>query len=257
MALLEGKRILVTGVLTDDSIAYRIAELAQREGADIILTGAGRGLSLTKRVARHLPSPPEVMELDVTTPAHVDQVRDELYRRWGGLDGLVHSIAFAPQSCIGGKFLEAPWDDVKVALEVSAYSLKLLATGFLGLMQAAGAGSVVGLDFDAAVAWPGYDWMGVCKAALESTARYLARDLGPHRVRVNLVSAGPLRTVAAKAIPGIERFEGAWAARAPLGWDMTDTEPAAKACIALLSDLFPATTAEIVHVDGGYHAVGA
>ncbi|HET9059023.1 MAG TPA: enoyl-ACP reductase FabI [Acidimicrobiales bacterium] len=257
MALLEGKRILVTGVLTDDSIAYRIAELAQKEGADIVLTGAGRGLSLTKRVAKYLPSPPDVLELDVTVPGHVEQVRDDLARRWGALDGLVHSIGFAPQSCLGGKFLEAPWDDVKVALEISAYSLKYLATGFLGLMQAAGGASVVGLDFDATVAWPGYDWMGVCKAALESTARYLARDLGSHRIRVNLVAAGPLRTVAAKAIPGIERFEGAWTARAPLGWDMTDTVPAAKACIALLSDLFPATTAEIIHVDGGYHAIGA
>lgn len=257
MALLAGKRILVTGVLTDDSIAYGIAELAQKEGAEIVLTGAGRGLSLTKRVAKHLPSPPDVLELDVTVPSQIEGVKADLERRWGALDGLVHSIGFAPQSCLGGNFLEAAWDDVQVALEISSYSLKALTTTFLPLMQAVGGGSVVGFDFDASVAWPGYDWMGVCKAALESTSRYLARYLGPHGVRVNLVAAGPLRTVAAKSIPGIGLFEGTWSARAPLGWDMSDTGPVAKACVALLSDLFPATTGEIVHVDGGYHAMGA
>lgn len=256
MALLTGKRLLVTGVLTDDSIAYAVAELAQKEGAEIVLTGAGRGLSLTNRVAKHLPTPPDVLELDVTVPAHVTSVATELSSRWGTLDGVLHSIGFAPQSCLGGGFLDAPWDDVGVALQVSAYSLKVLAAGFLPLMQAAGGGSVVGLDFDARVAWPFYDWMGVAKAAFESTARYLARDLGRHRVRVNLVSAGPLRTVSAKAIPGLEKMEGAWGERAPLGWDVTDRSAVAKACVALLSDLFPATTGEVVHVDGGFHAMG-
>lgn len=256
MALLTGKRLLVTGVLTDDSIAYAVAELAQKEGAEIVLTGAGRGLSLTNRVAKHLPTPPDVLELDVTVPAHVTSVAMELSSRWGALDGVLHSIGFAPQSCLGGGFLDAPWDDVGVALQVSAYSLKVLAAGFLPLMQAAGGGSVVGLDFDARVAWPFYDWMGVAKAAFESTARYLARDLGRHRVRVNLVSAGPLRTVSAKAIPGLEKMEGAWGERAPLGWDVTDRSTVAKACVALLSDLFPATTGEVVHVDGGFHAMG-
>jgi enoyl ACP reductase len=257
MALLAGKRLLVTGVLTDDSIAYGVAELAQKEGADLVLTGFGRGLSLTRRVAKHLPSPPEVLELDVTVPEHLVAVAGELERRWGGLDGLLHSVAFAPQSCLGGGFLDAPWEDVRVALEVSAFSLKSLAAGLLPLFKAAGGGSVVALDFDASVAWPGYDWMGVAKAALESTARYLARDLGPFQVRVNLVAAGPLRTVAARSIPGISRFEGAWGARAPLGWDVNDSSPVAKACVALLSDLFPATTGEVVHVDGGFHAMGA
>jgi enoyl ACP reductase len=257
MALLAGKRLLVTGVLTDDSIAYGVAELAQKEGADLVLTGFGRGLPLTRRVAKHLPSPPEVLELDVTVPEHLVAVAGELERRWGGLDGLLHSVAFAPQSCLGGGFLDAPWEDVRVALEVSAFSLKSLAAGLLPLFKAAGGGSVVALDFDASVAWPGYDWMGVAKAALESTARYLARDLGPFQVRVNLVAAGPLRTVAARSIPGISRFEGAWGARAPLGWDVNDSSPVAKACVALLSDLFPATTGEVVHVDGGFHAMGA
>jgi enoyl ACP reductase len=254
--LLAGKRILVTGVLTDDSLAYAVAELAQKEGAEIVLTGAGRGLSLTRRVARHLPDPPEVFELDVTVPEHLEDVRAQLQEQWGALDGLLHSIGFAPASCLGGGFLEAGWEDVKVALEVSAYSLKHLAAGFRPLMQAAGGGSVVGLDFDATVAWPGYDWMGVAKAALESTCRYLARDLGPDHIRVNLVAAGPVRTMAAKSIPGFALFEDAWDGRAPLGWSVTDRDPVARACVALLSDWFPATTGEMLHVDGGFHAMG-
>ena len=254
--LLEGKRILVTGVLTDDSLAYAVAELAQKEGAEIVLTGAGRGLSLTRRVARHLPDPPDVLELDVTVPDHIQAVADELQSRWGGVDGALHSIGFAPATCLGGGFLDAGWDDVKVAIEVSAFSLKLLATGIRPLMQAAGGGSIVGLDFDATVAWPGYDWMGVAKAALESTSRYLARDLGPDRIRVNLVAAGPIKTMAAKSIPGFNLFEDAWDGRAPLGWSVTDATPVARACVALLSDWFPATTGEMVHVDGGFHAMG-
>jgi meromycolic acid enoyl-[acyl-carrier-protein] reductase len=254
--LLEGKRILVTGVLTDDSLAYAVAQLAQKEGAEIVLTGAGRGLSLTRRVARHLPDPPDVLELDVTVPDHIDAVAEDLHSRWGGLDGALHSIGFAPATCLGGGFLDAGWDDVKVAIEVSAFSLKLLATGIRPLMQAAGGGSIVGLDFDATVAWPGYDWMGVAKAALESTSRYLARDLGPDRIRVNLVAAGPVKTMAAKSIPGFNLFEDAWDGRAPLGWSVTDATPVARACVAFLSDWFPATTGEMVHVDGGFHAMG-
>jgi meromycolic acid enoyl-[acyl-carrier-protein] reductase len=254
--LLDGKRILVTGVLTDDSLAYAVAELAQKEGAEIVLTGAGRGLSLTRRVARHLPVPPDVLELDVTQPDHMSAVAEDLQSRWGGLDGALHSIGFAPAACLGGGFLEAGWDDVKVAIEISAYSLKLLATGIRTLMQSAGGGSLVGLDFDATVAWPGYDWMGVAKAALESTSRYLARDLGPDRIRVNLVAAGPIKTMAAKSIPGFSLFEDAWDGRAPLGWSVTDASPVARACVALLSDWFPATTGEMLHVDGGFHAIG-
>jgi enoyl ACP reductase len=255
--LLEGKRLLVTGVLTDDSLAYAVADLAQRQGAEIVLTGAGRGLSLTRRVAQHLPSPPDVLALDVTVPDEVSAVAADLTERWGALDGILHAIGFAPPSCLGDDFLDAPWGDVQVALEINAYSLKTLAATFRPLLQAAGGGSIVGLDFDARVAWPSYNWMGVAKAALESTARYLARDLGPDGIRVNLVSAGPVRTLAAKSIPGFSRFEEVWDARAPLGWDIGDPFPPARACVALLSDWFPKTTGEIVHVDGGYHAVGA
>jgi len=254
--LLEGKRILVTGVLTDDSLAYAVADLAQRQGAQIVLTGAGRGLSLTRRVARHLPEPPDVLEMDVTVDEQVQAVAADLSRRWGALDGVLHSIGFAPPACLGGGFLDAGWDDVKVALEVTAYSLKTLAVGFRPLLQAAGGGSVVGLDFDATVAWPGYDWMGVAKAALESTCRYLARDLGADRIRVNLVAAGPIKTMAARSIPGFALFEDVWNDRAPLGWSITDPEPVARACVALLSEWFPATTGELLHVDGGYHAMG-
>ena len=257
MGILDGKRILVTGVLTDASLAFAVARRAQEEGADVVLTGAGRGLSLTRRTARKLPSEPEVLALDVTAPDEVDAVRDALLDRWGGLDGVLHAIGFAPPSCLGGGFMDATWDDVSVAMHVSAYSLKALAAGMAPLFDAAGGGSVVGLDFDATVAWPAYDWMGVAKAALESTARYLARVRGPSKVRVNLVAAGPFRTLAAKSIPGFERFEDVWDDRAPLGWDVHDAEPVARACVALLSDWFPMTTGEMVHVDGGYHAMGA
>ncbi len=254
--LLEGKKLVVTGVLTDATIAFSVARLAQEHGAELVLTSFGRPMSLTQRTARRLPVPPDVLELDVTDPAHFASLTAELERRWGRVDGVVHAIGFAPEACLGGDILKAGWDDVATALQVSAYSLKALAEATLPLMKGAG-GSVVALDFDARQAWPKYDWMGVAKAALESTARYLARDVGAFGVRVNLVCAGPLRTVAAKSIPGFDSFEEAWKARAPLGWDVDDAEPVARACVALLSDLLPATTGEMLHVDGGYHAVGA
>jgi len=254
MGILEGKRILVTGVLTDSSIAFHVARIAQEQGARVILTGFGR-MTLVERIARRLPDPPPVLELDVTDSAQLDSLAGRLREHADGLDGVVHAIANAPQAALGGNFLSAGWQDVAVALQVSTYSLKALAVATLPLMD--GGGSIVGLDFDASVAWPGYDWMGVAKAGLESCARYLARDLGGHRIRVNLVSAGPLRTMAANSIPGFERFEPLWAERAPLGWDITNHGPAAKACVALLSDWFPATTGEIIHVDGGVHAMGA
>jgi enoyl-[acyl-carrier protein] reductase I len=254
MGILDGKRILVTGVLTDASIAFHVARLAQQEGATVVLTGFGR-LSLVQRIARRLPDPPPVIELDVTSPEQLDSLAQRVSEHLDGLDGVVHAIAFAPPSALGGDFLKTPWEDVATAVQVSAYSLKALAMAALPLMT--GGGAVVGMDFDATVAWPSYNWMGVAKAALESTARYLARDLGGHGIRVNLVSAGPLKTMAARSIPGFDSFEGVWAARAPLGWDLSDAEPAARGCVALLSDWFPATTGEIVHVDGGVHAVGA
>ena len=253
--LLEGKRLVITGVLNDDSIAFAIARLAQEEGAEIVLTSFGRILSITQRVARRLPQPPDVLELDVSVPEHHEALAASLRSRWGRVDGVVHAIGFAPATALGGNFLATPWSDVATAVEVSAYSLKALSVGLADLMPP-GSG-IVGLDFDATVAWPGYDWMGVAKAAFESCARYLARDLGPKGIRVNLVAAGPIRTVAAKSIPGFELFENVWDGRAPLGWDVRDAVPVAKAAVALLSDLFPATTGEIVHVDGGFHAMGA
>jgi meromycolic acid enoyl-[acyl-carrier-protein] reductase len=254
--LLQGKRLVVTGVLTDSSIAYSVARLAQEEGAEIVLTSFGRAKRITERVAKRLPQPPEIIELDVTSDADLAALTDDLRRRWGNVDGALHSIGFAPEACLGGDFVNVGWDDVSVALHVSAYSLASLTRALAPLMT--DGGSIVGLDFDARQAWPAYDWMGVAKAGLESLARYLARDLGPHRVRVNLVAAGPVRTMAAKSIAGFSAFEDAWAPRAPLGWDVTDPDQAvAKACVALLSDLFPMTTGEVVHVDGGYHAMGA
>jgi meromycolic acid enoyl-[acyl-carrier-protein] reductase len=252
--LLAGKRLLVTGVITDQSIAFSVAKIAQEQGATVVLTGFGR-MSLVERIAKRLPQEVPVIELDVTNPEQVESLADRVREHVDGLDGVVHSIGFAPASCLGGGFLEAPWEDVATALHISTYSLKSLTTACLPLM---GKGSaVVGLTFDASQAWPVYDWMGVAKAGMESASRYLARYLGPRGIRVNLVAAGPLRTMAAKSIPGFQQFEEAWTERAPLGWELTDQEPAARACLALLSDWFPATTGEIVHVDGGYHAVGA
>jgi len=255
MGLLDGKNIVITGVLTDASLAFGVARLAQEEGANIVLTGAGRGLSLTERTARKLAKPAPVFELDVTSPEHLAKVRDEVAGVWERVDGVLHSIGFAPEACLGDDFMAAQWNDVAVAIHVSAYSLKALADAFVPLMS--GGGSIVGMDFDNTVAWPAYNWMGVAKAALESTSRYLAKELGPRGIRCNLVAAGPIKTMAARSIPGFSKFEDVWDDRAPLGWDVTDSEPVARTTLALLSDWLPATTGEIVHVDGGYHAMGA
>ncbi|GAB7189652.1 enoyl-ACP reductase FabI [Kineococcus sp. NUM-3379] len=255
MGLLEGKRLLVTGVLTDRSIAFSVARLAQEEGAQVVLSSFGRQAKITTTVARRLPQPAPVVELDVTSTEDLDALESRVREHVDGLDGVLHSIGFAPKTAMGGNFLNTGWEDVATAVQVSAYSLKSLAVAALPLMGSGG--SVVGLTFDARVAWPVYDWMGVAKAAFESTARYLARDLGPKGVRVNVVSAGPVRTTAATSIPGFETLEGTWSERSPLGWDVADAEPPARACVALLSDWFPATTGEMVHVDGGFHAMGS
>ena len=255
MGLLDGKKIVVTGVLTDASLAFGVAKLARQEGAEIVLTGAGRALSLTQRTARKLGDDIDVYELDVTVPEHGVAVREALAEKWGHVDGVVHSIGFAPAVCLGDDFLAAQWEDVAVAMHISAYSLKALADAFLPLMSEGG--SFVGFDFDNRQAWPAYNWMGVAKSALQSVSRYLAKEVGPKGIRSNLVAAGPIKTMAAKSIPGFAVFEDSWDGRAPLGWDVNDSEPVAKACIALLSDWFPATTGEIIHVDGGYHAMGA
>ena len=256
--LLAGKRILVTGVITDASIAFHVARLAQQEGAEVVLTGYGR-LSLVERIAKRLPKPAPVIELDVQNQEHLDGLAGRVREHLGegvGLDGVVHSIAFAPQDALGGNFLHTEWSSVATAVEVSAYSLKSLTTALLPVLEPRGA-SVVGMDFDAQLAWPKYDWMGVAKAALEATCRYLARDLGDRNIRCNLVSAGPLKSMAAKSIPGFDELADTWRTRAPLSWDLADPEPAARGVVALLSDWFPKTTGEIVHVDGGVHMMGA
>lgn len=254
MGLLDGKRLLITGVITDASIAFAVAKLAQEEGATVVLTGYGR-MSLVERVARKLPTPAPVVELDVTDPEQLEGLADKVREHVDGIDGVLHSIAFGPPSTLGTDFLDSPWEDVGTAVQVSAYSLKSLATATLPLFDDNG-GSLVGLTFDARVAWPAYNWMGVAKAALESTSRYLARELGPRKIRVNTVAAGPLRTMAAKSIPGFDKFEDAWDGRAPLGWDNNDTTPVARTVLALLSDWLPTTTGEMLHADGGFHAVG-
>ena len=253
--LLEDKKVLVTGVLDRRSIAYSAARLAQEQGAEITLSGFGRAKSLTKRTARRLDPEPPVLELDVNKPENINNVAKDLKERWGELHGIVHAVAFAPEDALGGNFLSAEWSSVAVALKTSAYSLKALAVGLADIMRPGA--SIVGLDFDARVAWPAYDWMGVAKAAFESTSRYLARDFGPRGIRVNLVSSGPLKTLAAKGISGFGGIEAEWGRQSPLGWSTTDPEPVGRAIVSLLSDWWPATTGELIHVDGGYHAMGA
>ncbi|GGR48677.1 enoyl-ACP reductase FabI [Streptomyces netropsis] len=253
--ILAGKRILVTGVLTESSIAFQAAKVAQNEGAEVILTGFGR-LSLVERIAKRLPKPAPVIELDVSNQEQLDGLADKVRELQGDdarIDGILHSIAFGPQGAFN--FLEASWEDVSTAVQVSAYSYKSLAMALLPLMPQGSA--IVGMTFDAQIAWPKYDWMGVAKAALESTNRYLARDLGPKGIRCNLVSAGPLKSMAAKSIPGFEELADVWNHRAPIGWDLTDPEPAGRGVVGLLSDFFPRTTGEIIHVDGGVHMMGA
>ena len=257
MSLLKGKNILVTGVLTEASIAFHIARLAQEEGATVILTSFGRAMSITQRIAGRLPTPAPVIELDVTNEEHLAALESRLREHVDRIDGVVHSIGFAPEAALGGNFLNTEWADVATALHVSAFSLKSLTMAARPLFDSENGASVVGLTFDARVAWPKYDWMGVAKAALESCSRYLARDLGKEKVRVNIVAAGPIRTIAAKSIPGFEEFENVWNAKAPLSWDTSDPVPAARGVVALLSDWFPKTTGEMVHVDGGVHAMGA
>ena len=251
--LLKGKTLLVTGVLTDRSIAFSVARLAAEEGAKVLLTGFGRTASLTGRIAKRLPGEPPLVELDVTSETDLAALPERVGEHTEVLDGVLHAIGFAPPSCLGEGVLDTPWEDVATALQVSTWSYPALARACLPMMPAGS--SYVGLDFDATIAWPAYDWMGVAKAGLESANRYLARDLGAHGVRANLVAAGPIKTMAAKSIPGFSKFEDVWSERAPLGWDVQDAEPTARACIALMSDWFPKTTGEIVHVDGGFHAV--
>jgi enoyl-[acyl-carrier protein] reductase I len=252
--LLAGKKLLITGVLTQQSIAFAAAQAAQEHGAQLVLSSFGRAMSITGKVARRLPDPPDVLELDANDPAQIEAVREELASRWGTLDGFLHAIAFAPQDALGGNFLQTPWESVATAIQTSAFSLKAIAAGLLPVLPRGA--SIVSLDFDARVAWPVYDWMGVAKASLESVTRYLARDLGPRGIRVNTVSAGPLRTMAGKGIPGFDGISDTWSQRAPLGWDVTDPAPVGRAIAMLFSDLSAGITGELIHVDGGFHAMG-
>lgn len=257
MGILTDKKLLITGVLTDDSIAFHIARIAQEEGAELVLTGFGRGLRLTERTAARLPHPAEVLELDINNPADMESLVAALTAKWGRVDGALHAIAYAPEDALGGNFLNTTPESAQIAFITSAFSLKTLAVGLRPLMQAAGGGGIVTLDFDNSKAWPVYDWMGVAKMALQTVTRYLTRDLGGDKIRVNAVAAGPLSTVAAKSIPGFKGFEAIWETRAPLGWDPTDPEPVARMACVLMSDWAMMTSGEIVHVDGGFNAIAA
>jgi enoyl ACP reductase len=253
--MLVGKRILVTGVVTRRSIAFAVAERAQQLGAEVLLTGFGRSRRMTARAAARLPSPPDVIELDVNSRDDLDSLAERVGSQWERVDGVLHAIAFAPEDALGGNFLQTPPESAELAFRTSAFSLKELSASLAPLLPRGA--SIVGLDFDASVAWPVYDWMGVSKAALEAVSRYLARDLGPRGVRVNLISAGPIETVAAGGIAGFDDLAQAWPLKAPLGWDSDDPYPVAEAACFLLSDASRGMTGEILHVDGGFHAVGA
>lgn len=255
--LLQDKRLLITGVLTDDSIAWHVARIAQEQGAEIVATGFGRGMRLTERSIQRLPNACDVLELDINDPDHVTGLQADLDDRWGGVDGALHAIAYAPEDALGGNFLSTPPESAQTAFMTSAFSYKTLAVALMELMERGGGGALVTLDFDNTKAWPAYDWMGVSKSALQSVTRYLARDLGPKNIRVNAVSAGPLGTVAAKSIPGFEIFEDEWNHRSPLVWDLTDPTPVAEMVCVLLSDWATKTTGEIVHVDAGFHSQAA
>jgi enoyl-[acyl-carrier protein] reductase I len=255
--LLEGKKLVITGVVTDGSIAWHVARIAQEQGAEVVLTSFGRGMRVTERASKRLPVPADVLELDINDQGHMDAVVADLESRWGVVHGALHAIAYAPQDALGGNFLNTPVESAVIAFQTSAFSYKTLAVGLAPLMRAAGGGALVTLDFDNSKAWPIYDWMGVAKSALQSVTRYLARDLGVDKIRVNAVSAGPISTVAAKSIPGFRSLEKAWLQRSPIEWDSADPAPVAQMVALLLSDWTPMTTGEVIHVDGGFHALAA
>ncbi|MDR1265637.1 MAG: enoyl-ACP reductase FabI [Propionibacteriaceae bacterium] len=255
MGILADKRILVTGLTATNSIAFHTAQVAQQEGAKVVVSNFGRAMRMTRRAAAKLDPVPEVLELDVTDETHLASLAERVEPILGGLDGVVHSIGFAdPFKAMGGRFLSTEWEDVAVSMRISAYSLAALARACLPIMTAGSA--LVGMSFQANVSWPSYDWMGVSKATLEAVSRYLARYLGPQGIRSNIISAGPVNTLSKRSIPLLQDQDRMWQLRAPLFWDADDATPVAKAACALLSDFFPATTGEIVHVDGGFHSTG-
>ena len=254
--LLHDKRLLITGVVTTDSIAFATASAALEAGAQVVLSGLGRDLDLTRETAEQLPSAVDILEADLTDPEHLVALTDDLRGRWGHLDGALHAVAFAPREALAGDFLAASAEAATRAFHTSTHTYASLARVLADLAPDAGA-SLVGLDFDAAGAWPVYNWMGVCKAGLEAVNRYVARDLGPRRIRSNLVAAGPIHTRAAGGIPDFAALTNAWDAGSPIAWDHNDSAPVADAVIFLLSDLARMVTGEILHVDGGYHAMAA
>lgn len=254
--MLTDKKIVITGVVRQDSIAHAIAEHAQLLGADILLTAFPRDLELARETAARLPRAAEVLPVDLTDPDDVATLTHHCRRTWGKVDAAVHAVAFAPRDALAGDLLDTPVDSVARAFHTSTFSYATLG-GFLRDLAPAQGGSLVGLDFDAASAWPIYNWMGVCKAALESLNRYLARDLGLRNIRTNLVAAGPIHTRAASGIPEFERLLSSWESTAPLRWDPEDTAQVAEAVCFLLSDMSRSVTGEILHVDGGHHAMAA
>lgn len=254
--MLAGKRLLITGVVNTDSIAFATAVAALDGGAEILLSSLGRDLDAARRAAAELPGEVPIVEADLTSTEDLEHLAAHIAGTWGHLDGALHAIAFAPQEALAGSFLDAGSQAAARAFDTSTFSYASLARVVAELAPPSG-GSIVGLDFDAAGAWPVYNWMGVCKAGLEAVNRYVARDLGPRRIRSNLIAAGPIHTRAAGGIPDFQRLTDAWDSTSPLPWDAKDSSPVADTACFLLSDLSRMISGEILHVDGGYHAMAA
>ena len=251
--LLAGKRILVTGVLTDRSLAYHAAAKMQELGAEVLLTSFGRAKRITERAAQMLPKATDVLELDVTKQSDYDALVEELGARWDSVDGLLHSVAFAPAQLFKDPFLHANLDDVEAAMRISSYSLQQLSATLLPLMVRSQSGaSIVALTVEDRVRVHPYAWMSVAKSVLNSIARQLAVHLADHNVRVNLIAAGPVRTNAGSVIPEFSEMEDTYK-RAPLGWDTRDHTAIAGPAAFLMSDLSRNMTGDILKVDGGMH----
>jgi len=251
-----GKHGLIVGVANKRSIAWAIAQATARRGARLALTYQGRFEEHVNELSQGLEQPPLILPCDVSSDAEIDAVFTRIGQEFGGLDFVVHGAAFAPRDELSSPFVNTSRDGFKMSLDISAYSLIALTRGALPLMEPHGGGSVLTLSYlGSERVFPNYNVMGVAKAALEATVRYLAADVGPKNVRVNAVSAGPIKTLAAAGISGFSNILGIYRERAPLRRNV-DTAEVAEAAAFLLSDAGRGITGEVVMVDAGFHVTG-
>jgi enoyl-[acyl-carrier protein] reductase I len=256
MSSLSGKTGLIVGVANKRSIAWAIAQAASNAGARLALTYQGERLEENVRDLSSSLTDPLILPCDVSDDAQIAHVFEEIDRAFGGLDFVVHGAAFAPREELSNPFVQTTRDGFRMALDISAYSLVALTRAALPLMERRGGGSVVTLTYlGSDRVFPNYNVMGVAKAALESSVRYLAADLGPKNVRVNAISAGPIKTLAAAGISGFSSILQLYRDRAPLHRTV-ETSEVADAALFLLSDAGRGVTAEVLMVDAGFHAMG-